>query len=222
MSVTIAEEVLLLAHSEQDGKQLIGSTELDAALGGAVLAELAVDGRIALSEKRVIVKDAAGGGTELDAELLTTMTRIVEDGKERKPAWWVAKIGNSKLRTRLLTRLADTGVLTQERGKILGIFPTTRWPEADGRVEAEIRARVASVLGGSEPDERTAVLIAVLHAAKLDRKAFPGASKERIKEITEGAWAGEAVAKTIAEINAVIMIAATSAAIGAATSASTG
>ncbi|MEV2272798.1 GOLPH3/VPS74 family protein [Nonomuraea africana] len=217
MSVTIAEEVLLLAHSEQDGKQLIGSTELDAALGGAVLAELAVEGRIELSQKRVVVKDAGRGG---DPELDAAMARIIEDGKERKPAWWVAKLGKGKLRTRLLTRLADTGVLTQERGKVLGIFPTTRWPEADGRVEAEIRARVAAVLGGADPDERTAVLIAVLHAAKLDRKAFPGASKERIKEITEGAWAGEAVAKTIAEINAVIMIAATSAAIGAATSAS--
>ncbi|GAA2410379.1 hypothetical protein GCM10010404_80440 [Nonomuraea africana] len=217
MSVTIAEEVLLLAHSEQDGKQLIGSTELDAALGGAVLAELAVEGRIELSQKRVVVKDAGRGG---DPELDAAMARIIEDGKERKPAWWVAKLGKGKLRTRLLTRLADTGVLTQERGKVLGIFPTTRWPEADGRVEAEIRARVAAVLGGADPDERTAVLIAVLHAAKLDRKAFPGVSKERIKEITEGAWAGEAVAKTIAEINAVIMIAATSAAIGAATSAS--
>ncbi|WP_431897328.1 GOLPH3/VPS74 family protein [Nonomuraea sp. bgisy101] len=213
MTVTIAEEILLLAYREEDGRQLIGSTELGAALGGAVLAELAVEGRIELSQKRVVVKEAAGGGdTDLDAAL----ARIAEDGKERKPAWWVAKIGTSKLKNRLLTKLADTGVLTQERGKVLGVFPTTRWPEADGSVEAEVRGRVASALAGADPDARTAVLIAVMHACKLDRKAFPGASKERIKEITEGEWAGEAVAKTIADINAVIMIAATTAAISAA------
>ncbi|MEU7899793.1 GPP34 family phosphoprotein [Nonomuraea sp. NPDC049152] len=215
MTVTIAEEVLLLAYREEDGKPLIGTTELGAALGGAVLAELAVEGRIELSQKKVVVKDATRGG---DADLDEALVRIAEDGKERKPAWWITKLGNTKLKNRLLTKLADSGVLTQERGKVLGIFPTTRWPEADASVEAEVRERVASALAGADPDARTAVLIAVMHACKLDRKAFPGASKERIKEITEGDWAGEAVAKTIADINAVIVIAATSAAIGAATS----
>lgn len=214
MSVTIAEEVLLLAHSEDEGKQLIGSSELDAALGGALLAELALNGRIEFSQKKVALTDPAPLGEE---ELDTTLARIATDGKERKPEWWVQKLHSGKLRKRLLTHLADTGVLSEQRGKVLGIFPTTRWPEADGSVEAEIRSRVSRVLGGSDPDERTAVLIAVLHAAKLDRKAFPGADKERIKEITEGAWAGEAVAKTIATINAAIMMAATTAAIGAAT-----
>ncbi|MER7618722.1 GPP34 family phosphoprotein, partial [Nonomuraea wenchangensis] len=31
---------------------------------------------------------------------------------------------------RLLTRLAEAGVLTEQRSKVLGIFPVTRWPEA--------------------------------------------------------------------------------------------
>ncbi|MFI6324683.1 GPP34 family phosphoprotein [Nonomuraea sp. NPDC050556] len=214
MNVTIAEEVLLLAHSEDEGKQLIGSNELDAALGGAILAELALAGRIEFSAKKVRLTDAAPvGEQELDA----TLARIAEDGKERKPEWWVGKLHSSKLRKRLLTHLADTGVLSEQRGKVLGIFPTTRWPEADGRVEGEVRERVASALGGADPSERTAVLIAVLHAAKLDRKAFPEASKERIKEITEGGWAGEAVAKTIASINAAIAVASTAAVIAATT-----
>lgn len=213
MTVTIAEEVLLLAHSEDEGKQLIGSNELNAALGGAVLAELALSGRLELSAKKVVVTDPAPLG---DPELDATLARIADQGRDRKPEWWVYKLHSSKLRDRLLTRLAESGVLTHERGKVMGIFPVNRWPEADGRVEAEVRQRVASALGGADPDERTAVLIAVLHAAKLDRKAFPGASKERVKEITEGAWAGEAVAKTIASINAVIMTAATTAAISGA------
>lgn len=217
MSVTIAEELLLLAYSEEEGKQLIGATQLDPALGGAILAELAVNERVALSGKKVSVENATPlGDDELDAAL----TRIAEEGKERKPDWWVQKLHSTKLRRRLLTRLAEAGVLTEERGRVLGIFPTTRWPEADGRVEAEVRQRVGDVLAGAEPDARTAVLIAVMYAAKLDRKAFPGASRERVKEIAEGEWAGDAVAKTIAAINSVIMIAATSAAIGAATSGS--
>ncbi|MEW9555997.1 GPP34 family phosphoprotein [Nonomuraea sp. NPDC050783] len=215
--VTIAEELLLLAHGEDDGKQLISATQLDPALGGALLAELAVEGRVELSDKKLVLTSSAPLG---DDELDATLTRIAEDGKERKPAWWVQRLQSAKLRKRLLTKLAQAGVLTEERGKVLGIFPVTRWPEADPAVEAEVRERVAAALGGADPDARTAVLIAIMHAAKLDRKAFPGASRQRVKEIAEGAWAGDAVAKAIAAINAATVTAITAATVAATTASS--
>ncbi|WP_084962689.1 GOLPH3/VPS74 family protein [Thermoactinospora rubra] len=213
MSVTIAEELLLLAHSEDEGRQLIDSTSLDAALSGAILAELALGGRVDLEGKKVAVRDATPLG---DEELDAALARIAEDGKERKPDWWIHKFHSAKLRKRLLTRLADRGALSERKGKVLGVFPTTRWPEADGRIEAGVRERVASALAGADPDARTAVLVAIMHACKLDRKAFPGADKDRIKQIAEGRWAGDAVAKTIAAINAAVMAGAV-AAIAAAT-----
>ncbi|MFG6194092.1 GPP34 family phosphoprotein [Nonomuraea sp. JJY05] len=218
MTVTIAEELLLLAYNDEKGTQLVAGTQLDPALAGALLAELAVNDRLELSDKKVTVKDASPLG---DAELDATLARIAEEGKERKPAWWVQRLQSAKLRKRLLTRLAESGVLTEQRGKVLGIFPTTRWPEADPDVEAEVRDRVISALAGADPDARTAVLIAIAHAAKLDRKAFPEASKQRVKEIAEGAWTADAVAQTIAAINSA-MIAAVTAATVAATTSTTG
>ncbi|GAA2298967.1 hypothetical protein GCM10010149_54720 [Nonomuraea roseoviolacea subsp. roseoviolacea] len=218
MTVTIAEELLLLAYSEDEGKQLVSSTQLDPALCGAILAELAVNDRIELSDKTVTVKDRAPLG---DDELDGVLDRIAAEGRERKPVWWVQKLMSGKPRRRLLTRLVERGVLAEQRGKVLGIFTTTRWPEADGSVEANVRERVASALAGADPDPRTAVLIALLHAAKIDRKVFPGASKERVKQIAEGAWAADAVAKTIAAINAAMMAAVTSAAVAAASTAAT-
>lgn len=203
-TTTIAEEVLLLAYDEEQGRQLIGSSELDAALGGALLAELAVGGRIDLADKKVAVLDATPVG---DEELDAALARIAAESKARKPEWWVQRLQSGKLRGRLLSRLAERGVLDEERRKILGIFPSTRYPERDPGVELAIRERVQSVLSGATPDERAAVLIAILHAAKIDRKAFPGASKERIKEITEGEWAGRAVSQTIAAVNTAVMAA---------------
>ncbi|MEU4835367.1 GPP34 family phosphoprotein [Streptosporangium sp. NPDC023615] len=201
---TIAEEVLLLAYGEKDGKQLIGSTELDAAIGGALLGELAVAGRIDLTDKRLVVRDATPlGDEELDAPL----ARMAAETKARKPEWWVQRLQTGKLRKRLLTRLAEQGVLDEERRRTLGIFPSNRYPERDPRVELEIRERVRNVLSGAVPDERVTVLISVLHAARIDRKAFPDASKERIKEIIEGGWAGKAVSDTIAAVNAAVMTA---------------
>jgi hypothetical protein len=213
MTVTIAEELLLLAYSEEEGKQLISATQLDPALAGAIIAELAVAERVELSDQKLTLTSPAPLG---DDELDATLARIAAEGKARKPAWWVQRLQSGKLRRRLLTRLAESGVLAEERGKILGVFPTTRWPEADPSVEANVRERVSSALGGADPDARTAILIAIMHAAKLDRKAFPGASKERIKEIAEGAWAADAVAKTIAAINSAMTAAITSAAVAGA------
>ncbi|WP_431920660.1 GOLPH3/VPS74 family protein [Nonomuraea jabiensis] len=216
MTVTIAEELLLLAYNDEKGTQLVSGTQLDPALAGALLAELAVSGRLELSDKKVTVKDPSPLG---DSELDATLARIAEEGKERKPAWWVQRLQSAKLRKRLLTRLAESGVLAEQRGKVLGIFPTTRWPEADPDVEAAVRDRVISALAGADPDARTAVLIAIAHAAKLDRKAFPEASRQRVKEIAEGAWTADAVAQTIAAINAVMITTITAATVAATTTA---
>ncbi|WP_344978848.1 GOLPH3/VPS74 family protein [Streptosporangium fragile] len=216
---TIAEEVLLLAYDEREGRQLVSSTELDAAVGGAVLAELAVGGRIDLADRKVTVRDGAPTG---DEELDTTLARIVAEPKTRKPEWWVRRLTSAKLRRRLLSRLTERGVLGEEQRRVLGIFPSTRYPERDPSVERGVRERVRDVLSGADPDERIAVLIAILHAARIDRKAFPGASKERIKEITEGRWAGEAVAKTIAAVNAAVMSAVIAGAVVAGSSGGSG
>ncbi|MFF4620108.1 GPP34 family phosphoprotein [Nonomuraea jabiensis] len=82
MSVTIAEELLLLAYNDEKGTQLVSGTQLDPALAGALLAELAVNGRLELSDKKVTVKDPSPLG---DSELDATLARITEEGKERKP-----------------------------------------------------------------------------------------------------------------------------------------
>ncbi|MEZ0073730.1 GPP34 family phosphoprotein [Planotetraspora sp. GP83] len=201
MSITIAEEVLLLAYRDDTGKPQIGSTELDAALAGAIVAELAVNGRIDLDGKKLVVRDASPlGDDELDAAL----ARMAGESRDHKPEWWVGKLNGNKLRKRLLSRLADQGVLTEQETKVLGLFPSRRYPALDASVEQGIRQRVESVLAGAEPDERLAALVAVLNAAKLDRKAFPHARKERIKEIAEGEWAGAAVKKTIASVHAAV------------------
>ncbi|MEU1877606.1 GPP34 family phosphoprotein, partial [Streptosporangium sp. NPDC020072] len=199
---TIAEEILLLAYDEAEGRLLTSSIELDAALGGSLLAELAVNGRIDLADRKVTVLDPTPlGERELDA----TLALIAAETRRRKADWWVRKLYSSGVRKRLLSGLAERGVLDERRHKVLGLFPSTRYPERDPRIEREIRQRIGDVLTGAEPDERSAVLIAVLHAAKIDRKAFPGADKARIKEITEGRWAADAVARSIAAVNAAVV-----------------
>jgi hypothetical protein len=77
----------------------------------------------------------------------------------------------------------------------------------------------------SAPDERTAALIALLHALKCEHKVVDARPyqlsrrqlRARAAEIAQGNWASEAVRKAIDE-----MIAAVAAASAAATAASSG
>ncbi|WP_030455210.1 GOLPH3/VPS74 family protein [Herbidospora cretacea] len=208
MTSIIAEDVLLLGYDEKKGKPTIGPIGLNAGLAGALLAELAIMGRLSLADKKVVVTDPTPvGEPELDAAL----ARIAAEAEVRKPEWWVDKLDGAKLRERLLVRLVEGGVLSEERGKILGLFTTVKYPELDGSVEKAVRTRVESVLDGAEPDERTAVLIGIMHATKALGTLFPGADEARVKEITQGDWAGEGVKEAVRAVEAAVLMILTTA-----------
>ena len=74
------------------------------------------------------------------------------------------------------------------------------WPTVDSAHEEEVRRRLSDVLvRGLTPDQRTAALVALLHAVGRAHKVVAaeglpaGAVKARAKEIAEGAWAAQAV-----------------------------
>ncbi|MEV5323375.1 GPP34 family phosphoprotein [Nonomuraea sp. NPDC052634] len=192
--MTIAEELLLLAY-DKEGRPDVTMTWLDPAIAAAVLAELVVHGRVEMSGRRLRVRDQSRlGEDELDAAL------TLMGAKSRRPVSCVQLLERHGLRRRLLTRLVTGGVLAETRGKALGFFPVKRWPEARPGGRAEIRARVAAVLGGAEPDSHTGTLIAILHADRYTRTFFPGYDDRRYKEVAEGGWAAEPVIRTVGVI----------------------
>ncbi|WP_345360379.1 GOLPH3/VPS74 family protein [Actinoallomurus liliacearum] len=212
MRLTLADELLLLALREEDGSALIGSAELDCGVAGALLAELALAERVQLVDGRVVAADQSPLG---DPDLDGLLASITADGKPRKAEQWVSRTRRDEIRKRRLGRLAAIGILEEREHKFL-FFKHTSYPERDPGPEQELRARLRAVLDGAPADERSGALLAIVHACRLDRKAFPDVDgkvlRGRVREITEEQWAGRAVAKVIASIHAAVM-AATSAAV---------
>jgi hypothetical protein len=208
--MSLGEEFLLLAYDE-DGTPLTDGTHLDNGLGGALLLELALAGRVDVENKRVVVLSTQPVGDPLINEALT---RIAGEPRQRKAGHWVTKLAK-QARPRILEKLVADGVLTTEKDRVLGVFPRMKYPSANGvppAVEADARTRMRhAILGTEEPDPRTAALCALVAATELDRKVFRDLErrrvKARLKEIGEGAWAADAVRKTIEEIQAAVMIA---------------
>ncbi|RST21793.1 ATP-binding cassette domain-containing protein [Streptomyces sp. WAC04770] len=105
--------------------------------------------------------------------------------------------------------LCARGLVTEERHRALGLFPVRRYPEADGSVERELRARLAAVvLHGAVPDARTSALVALVHATGMHPQTFPGLPKKelapRMTEIADGHWAGVSVREAIRNLQAAI------------------
>ena len=208
----IAEDLLLLLYDDESGKPITGAPGLDYALAGAVLVELTLLGKLDIAGEgeevkrgRLKVLDATPTGDAILDERLA----YVADKPGKRPKDQIGRL-SKKLREQLLARLAERGVLTEDAGKVLGIFPVTRWPANDARHEAEVRSALESVLKvGTVPDQRTGALIATLSALNVVPKIVTDAVdkkmlKQRAKEIAESDWAADAVKKAVSEMQAAV------------------
>jgi hypothetical protein len=217
----IAEDLLLLLTNDETGRLAASHSEVDVALGGALLVELALMQRVDLagpSEQvrrgRLVVRDASATSDPLLDEALAT----VGEKEGKKPQDVVTALGKH-VRVRLYDRLVGRGLVRAESGKVLSIFPGHNWPAQDAAHEDFVRADLLTALrNATTGDARTGALISLLLALKAVPKAVDpaaaGLSKREMnanaKRIAEGDWASDAVRHAIDSMIAAV-IAATSA-----------
>ncbi len=213
MPMLIAEDLLLLLLDDETGK-IAASDRLTAALGGALLLELALAERVEVGERtsrwssaKILVAGPPLGDLMLDEALSMTAD------KPRSAQDLVTRLGTGA-KERLLERLADRGILQRHQDLVLGIFPRTTWPAVDSQHEASVRTLLeGALLEGLTPDARTSALIALLSATDqahkvVERADVPvGQVKARAKEIADGAWAAKAVKDAVDAAQAAMMAA---------------
>ena len=72
------------------------------------------------------------------------------------------------LKERLIGRLVDRGILRRVEEKILGMFPTRRYPVIDDRAELEVKQHITEVLFSDDiPDPRDIAIIDLVFACDL-------------------------------------------------------
>ncbi len=182
-------------------------------VAGGILLDLVLAGRVAVRDGRLEVADRTPTGVPLLDGRLERITDWTGGGSRKKASDWLAKDQAKSVRA-AVESLCGRGLVTEERIRVLGLFPVRRYPEADGSVEREVRERLESVVvGGADPDERTAGLVSVLHAAGLHRQAFPGLPRKRVEPrmagIAGGNWAGDSVRRAIRDVQTAVAVATT-------------
>ncbi|SDD38171.1 GOLPH3/VPS74 family protein [Glycomyces harbinensis] len=192
---TLLEELALISHESTNGR---ASTHLDLGLGGAVLYELVLAGRIGLDGKKVRVLDPTPTGDPL---LDSRLAAIAAD-KPCSPHALVKETKKGLLPT-VRDGLVASGALLHESTKSLGIFTDIRYRSSDRNATADARTRLASAArNGRAFDERTQALLSLVAAIRLENSLFPDRrtrpSRKEIRALAEAHWIGTAIRRAIA------------------------
>jgi hypothetical protein len=217
--LTLAEELLLVALDDEKGADTANwGSGVEAGLAGALLLDLAAAGCLTHEAGRLVPTSCEAPADPLAAAALDA---IRSDDRRRDAKAWIGRIPKAlkPLRARVAERLVERGILEKRRRRRLGLFETTRFPARDPQPERRLRAALNDVLvTGREPTPQEAMLIALLSAYDLVKRVVPRddrrAAGKRAKQIAEGDVIGDAVARTVRDVQG-----ATIAAVTAATSA---
>ena len=125
VELTLAEELLLLAMHDEKGST--GFTQIDPGLAGALLVDLGQLGALRPEGKEL----AAVTGSGPEHPVLARAHAVISTSpKLRSAKSWVGRLpGELKpLTGTVAAPLVERGVLTEQRSKFLGLFPSTRFP----------------------------------------------------------------------------------------------
>jgi len=208
------EEVLLLALRDREGTVESRAGMYRFALGGAVLAELMLGGRIVIgSDRRRLVElvDRKRFGDPLLDECLE---KIIGAKRRSAARNWVARFANMRrLRHRVAEGLCRKGVLRDSEDKVLLFFTRRLYPTLDPAPERALVARIRKAVVGESPsvDPTTGILIALAHATGLLRVQFDRgelkARKARLEAIKKGSLIGGAAGEAVRAAQAAMMAA---------------
>lgn len=202
----LGEEVVLVAL-RPDGK-VNSATTLRFALAGAELVGLVVAQRVGIRDERIVILDPSPTGDVLLDAALADIVHVTGGGRPPKPKTWVARTRSHPV-TAYLRRLAELGIVREQRSKALGVFRSTRWIIVDREPVAAARARLDAIALSQEPVAAVeAAFGALVHVIGLDKVLYPGregsAARARLRRITKGDPASRAVGEAIEEVRSSI------------------
>ncbi len=201
-NLALFEELFILTIDEEDGSLLPACAErLGYGLSGALLAELALQGKLSVGEShRVAAMDAEPTG---DALLDETLELIRAAEQPRKVGYWVRHLNSDakRNRQRLIERLVSAGVLQQDDNQLL--WSNLNQDHVSAKFALKQRLRQA-MLTNAEPTLRDLALLSLARGCKMLNLIFTKDERKlvrrRIYELLVEKALKEPLAQSIQEI----------------------
>ncbi len=157
------EELMLLALANQTGT--LATYVPEHLVAGAVLAELLIEERIGIGDRKKQLLEARDERPLGDPILDEAAARIAASKRRASLMVWITRVaGTNRLHHRAALQLCERGILRADEKTILLLFKQKVYPELDPRPERKIVERMRGALASeTEPvDARTAAMVAVI------------------------------------------------------------
>ena len=222
MELNLIEDFLLISLDDEKGRFILDTTYVDNGLAGAVMLELALNGKIELRDNRIhLINSDPLGNLILDQ----AMQAINNEKKDRKVSFWIGALNAnaSDIKHVTLKNLTEKGIISKQEGKTLWVFSYNKYPTKDALPENEVRSRLNNiVLDKMEPTPKCLMLLNLIDVCELSDEVFRTkevrkAAKNKIRELTKSR--SDITDQTTLEVQTAI-IAATMSAVIASTTAS--
>ncbi|MBN2148934.1 MAG: GPP34 family phosphoprotein [Anaerolineales bacterium] len=166
---TLPEELLLLSIHEAKGTFLGGASDrLKTGLGGAILAELALAGKICATNNHRVQLTEDG---EVQDEVLNKILGVLKEAeKERKFGYWINALSQrtEKLQGKIIESLIQKGVFTQDEERLVWVIPSPLQPDIKASTKFLVNKRLRGiVLAQDEFETRDLVLLSLVRACNL-------------------------------------------------------
>lgn len=223
MELNLIEDFLLISLDDEKGRFILDTTYVDNGVAGAVMLELALNGKIELRDNRIhLINSDPLGNLILDQ----AMQAINNEKKDRKVSFWIGALNAnaSDIKHVTLKNLTEKGIISKQEGKTLWVFSYNKYPTKDALPENEVRSRLNNiVLDKMEPTPKCLMLLNLIDVCELSDEVFRTkevrkAAKNKIRELTKSR--SDITDQTTLEVQTAI-IAATMSAVIASTTAST-
>lgn len=167
--LSLFEELFLLALDDDRGKTTsYAKKTLAYGLSGAMLAELALQGKVSVNEKNRL--EPVGDELTGDAFLDEILEEIRDSEKAHKLTYWVSQFSErpKKLRERVGDHLVEKNVLSKEEKRFFRQPPSGDAAQAaePSKFEAKSHLR-AMILANGESDPRSLALLNLTAASEL-------------------------------------------------------
>lgn len=197
----LPEELFILALDGEKGN-IPGSLTLQLQYGvsGALLAELALMGKIGLDDKKkLVLLDSSLCGDDL---LDRATTKILHSDRLRKMNHWVKLFGSNSKKTykELGERLVEKGILKKEPRKYLWVIPSEAFAEKDASAKYLIKAKLrAVVLTNKKPEGDVMALLSLVKACNLLDIIFTKDELKMARKLVDKKIQEQTISKELAE-----------------------
>ncbi len=210
--LSTSDQIILIALGEDGVLHRPNDRQLDYAIAGTTLIDLAFQDRIDTDLQRLFIIDQSPTGDPL---LDTVLDKINNGPPDQPTSYWISEISSyaPALRQQLINGLLARNLIRKEQGRRLLVFKSERYPPIDPMTTRNLHRRLIDVLLSNEiPTPEEAAVVSLARACSLLELLLPRDSlkriEPRIEQLAKMDLISRNVNRTLAEIQAAYVVAA--------------